>query len=506
MDDAHPLTSPPTQQSELRILVVDDDDTDLRAVRRYLHRAYSSATLDEARSAADALNQIAARRYDCLLLDYYLPDAHDLSLVRRIQAAAPELPIIMFTGRGDEDMAVELMKAGVADYIPKASITTERLAAGVRYAVALAQAAVKRRHAEAELRASEERLRRSLDIETVGILFFDIEGAITDANDAFLRMAGLSREDIEAGRVRWDELTPPEWMPQSLEAIEEFKTTGRTTSHEKECSGKDGRRWWALFSATRVNERGGVEFVVDITPRKRAEQELRRAIDQAQAATLAKSRFLAAISHDMRQPLQLLVRAHEVLDRESLSERARRSLRGAVRGTEHIIQSVHGLDELSKLESGTVTPARRTFPIQELLSEVHEICAPEANARGLGFSVATCGEWVDSDPAMLRSILENLTGNAIKYTERGSVAVECLRRDDELLLEVRDTGVGIAREKLGDIFHEYTRLAPQMSEGLGLGLAIVARLADLLGHRLEVQSTRGAGSCFRLLLPMASRR
>jgi len=125
------------------------------------------------------------------------------------------------------------------------------------------------------LRESEARLRRAIAIETVGVIFFKTDGTITETNDAFLRMSGYSREDTEQGLVRWDTMTPPEWMPHSLRAVEEFEATGRTTPYEKEYIRKDGSRWWALFAARRLNEAEGVEFIIDITDRKQAEVELR---------------------------------------------------------------------------------------------------------------------------------------------------------------------------------------------------------------------------------------
>ena len=133
-----------------------------------------------------------------------------------------------------------------------------------------------RKQADEKLRESEERLRRAIEIETVGVIFFKTDGSITNANDAFLRMSGYSREDLAEGLVRWDEMTPPEWMPHSLKAIKEFESTGRTIPYEKEYVRKDGSRWWALFAATRLDEEEGVEFIIDITQSKRAEEELRK--------------------------------------------------------------------------------------------------------------------------------------------------------------------------------------------------------------------------------------
>src|SRR5215217_4972634 len=129
--------------------------------------------------------------------------------------------------------------------------------------------------AEERLRASEERFRRALGIETVGVIFFAADGRITEANDAFLAMGGYGRRDLAAGRLRWDALTPPERMPASRRAIEELGATGRTTPYEKEYYRKDGSRWWALFAARRLGEDEGVEFVLDVTERRRAEERLR---------------------------------------------------------------------------------------------------------------------------------------------------------------------------------------------------------------------------------------
>ena len=131
------------------------------------------------------------------------------------------------------------------------------------------------RDREARLRRSEERFRRVAEIETVGVIFFDTEGRITDGNAAFLRMSGFTRDDVEAGLLRWDELTPPEWMPRTLNALEELKATGQGTPFEKEYIRKDGSRWWGLFAGRMLDDGTAVELVLDITDRKAAEQALR---------------------------------------------------------------------------------------------------------------------------------------------------------------------------------------------------------------------------------------
>ena len=132
-----------------------------------------------------------------------------------------------------------------------------------------------RKRAEAALRASADRLRRIIDVESVGIIFFHVDGRITGSNRAFLRMSGYSQVDLDHGLVRWDSMTPPEYMPQSRQAVAEFRAHGRISPYEKEYIRKDGSRWWGVFAAMRLDDDQGAEFIIDITERKRAEEALR---------------------------------------------------------------------------------------------------------------------------------------------------------------------------------------------------------------------------------------
>lgn len=140
----------------LRLLVVDDDEFDRLAVRRLLKTADLRTVVDEAATPDAALERLARGAYDCVLLDYYIPGVDGHALIEAISEAAPKVPVVIFTGRGDEDVAVELMKAGVADYLPKASLTLERLSASLRHAMEITRAAARRRDAEQAMRESLE--------------------------------------------------------------------------------------------------------------------------------------------------------------------------------------------------------------------------------------------------------------------------------------------------------------------------------------------------------------
>jgi PAS domain S-box-containing protein len=150
-----------------------------------------------------------------------------------------------------------------------------------------------RRRTEEALRRSEERLRRAIEIETVGIVFFRPDGTITDANDAFLRMSGYSRQDINDGHLVMDAITPPEWIARSHHATEEMLRLGRNTPYEREYLRKDGSRWWGLFAATRIDDGEAVKYIIDITRAKRAE------LDRARLATLVASSHDSIVGTDI---------------------------------------------------------------------------------------------------------------------------------------------------------------------------------------------------------------
>jgi PAS domain S-box-containing protein len=156
-----------------------------------------------------------------------------------------------------------------------------------------------RKRTEEALRQSEERLQRALSIETVGVIFFDLNGGIHGANQAFERMSGYTQADFASGRVRWDQVTPPEFMEATLRSKDELQTQGQNTPYEKQYIRPDGSRWWGLFSGKRLNDQGEcVEFVLDITEQKRAHEDLRKSEDQFRLFVTASSDLVYKMSAD----------------------------------------------------------------------------------------------------------------------------------------------------------------------------------------------------------------
>jgi len=239
----------------------------------------------------------------------------------------------------------------------------------------------------------------------------------------------------------------------------------------------------------------------DITEQKRAEETLRKDKLAAERASREKTSFLAAASHDLRQPIQAVALFAKLLDNrvtEPASKNLVRLIQQSVRSLANLLEAVI---HLSKLDAGAVEPNIRPMALGNLLGKLGEEFTPQATEKGLELSVVNTGVEVCSDPLLLERVLRNLISNAVRYTERGRVLVGCRRRGATVSIEVWDTGIGIPPDQFGEIFREFHRSRDntnKATESFGIGLAVVDRLTALLGHRIDVSSTPGKGTVFRI--------
>jgi two-component system, sensor histidine kinase len=233
-------------------------------------------------------------------------------------------------------------------------------------------------------------------------------------------------------------------------------------------------------------------------------EELRAQKKAAEEANVAKSRFLAVASHDLRQPLHALELFVQALEDSSLPAHAHQLVGNVRRSIDSLEELFDALLDISRLDAGAVRARVETLPLAELFERLSFEYAPVAKQKGLSLHVVATSVYVRSDPTLLARIVRNLVANAVRYTERGRVTIGCRRRGALVSVEVWDTGPGIPPEKHAVVFQEFAQLGnPDLDrrKGLGLGLAIVERLARLLGHGVELRSTVGKGSVFAVTVP-----
>jgi Na+/proline symporter/signal transduction histidine kinase len=385
-----------------------------------------------------------------------------------------------------------------------------------------------------ELRFSRRLLAATMENVTQGISVVDADLNLVAWNHRYIELFDYPGDLVYVGRpvadlIRWNAQRgefgagdPEQHVAKRLAHMR----AGTAYTFQRERS--NGR----VLSITGQPMAGGgyVSTYTDITEFKRTEQalreakhelearvelrtrELREALDaqraaklQAEAANIGKTRFVAAASHDLLQPLnaaRLFVSALEsrAAAHTELVELTRR-IDGSMRAAEELLRD---LLDVAQLDSGVMRPDVTTFPIAELLDDLRRQYAPLAQARRLRLQVVSCGETVRSDRVLLRRILQNYLSNGLRYCERGGVLIGCRRRAAELEICVCDTGPGIAAHHRERLYVEFSRLeqgSPWGEKGLGLGLSICARLARLLGHELTLGSRLGRGSVFGVRVP-----
>ena len=273
---------------------------------------------------------------------------------------------------------------------------------------------------------------------------------------------------------------------------------------EREIQAQTGA-WYSrrimLYRAQDDRVEGVVITFADVSERHHAQQALEAAKLQAQQANMAKSRFLAAASHDLRQPLQSLVLLQGLLAKTVEGEKAKKLVARFDETLDAMSGMLNALLDINQIEAGTVRPEIVCFPISDLLERLKREFADHAQAQGLSLRLVSCGLSICSDPALLEQMIRNLLSNALKYTRNGKVLLGCRRRKGMLSIEIWDTGIGIPKGELRAIFDEYHQIdnaARERKRGLGLGLSIVQRLGGLLGHQVRVASKPGKGSVFAI--------
>ncbi|MDX1756802.1 MAG: NahK/ErcS family hybrid sensor histidine kinase/response regulator [Marinobacter sp.] len=353
-----------------------------------------------------------------------------------------------------------------------------------------------------DLKKRVRRLREQL-FYTIGE-FDGLREELMDFDRVVAREVRLRRADGQPVDVAVTLLRRPDLGAEVVEAFvlditERVEARKRLEQLNAELEHRVDERTRALKSA---NE----DLRYQIAERKKVEQELVVAVEAAKEANRSKDKYLAAASHDLLQPLnaaRLLVSSlqdSDLPDREShLVDRVHRALEGA----EDLLAD---LLDISKLDQQAMKPDLVPVDVGELVQGLGEEFEPVARDAGLAFRVRHRAVTARTDPRMMTRILRNLLSNALRYTPQGRVLLAMRRRRDRLDLEVWDTGVGIAPDKLEDVFTEFHQLpqAGKGRKGVGLGLAIVDRMARVLGCQIQVTSTPGKGSRFRLSLPIDS--
>lgn len=317
-----------------------------------------------------------------------------------------------------------------------------------------------------------------------------------------VQFSELVEQNIRTGRViAFNDIDD---VPSSADAYRRNRMamhlSGNGTFEVKNHNGQ-----WLQARERRTRDGGTVGIYTDITSLKQAEKREHEAALAAARANQGKSRFLAAASHDLRQPLHAMGILVSALSGRLQNTKDRELLEGIETCLNTMQSLFDSLLDISRLDAGVIDPQPEVLDLNTLLHTLATEFSPQASSRGLSLRVRKTSYSTHSDPSMLGRILRNLIANAIKYTDSGGVMVSVRRRGKELALEVWDTGIGFPADQIEAMFAEFQQLevGKVRRQGLGLGLSIANRLCTMLGHRIEVRSVEGQGSVFKVFIPIS---
>ncbi|MBP2313235.1 sensor histidine kinase [Azospirillum soli] len=428
---------------------------------------------------------------------------HDLDvggLRWQVVLAVPPAPLIARTDYAALAVLAMgiLLTLGLAGYTRREAQAKRLLQTEARARAAMARA----------LRESEERFRLALRHSRVAVFS-------QDRNLRYIWMYNPQTPrpaEVYIGRTHAD-LYSPEDAAKLDAAKRPVLETGIGSRQEVRVTSLGREQVFDLIVEPLRDDTGVVTGVIcasiDITEGVLIREALAEAHAEAESANLAKSRFLAAASHDLRQPFQAMSLFHHILSAR-LTDPKQQEV--AVKLGEALATGntlLNNLLDTSALESGTVKPRPQSFPFQEIADRLATEIADQATGKGLSLRMVPTSAIVHSDPVLLERMVRNLLVNALRYTVSGRILLGCRRRGGQLAIEVWDTGPGIPADQQQRIFEDFYRCGadqPDAGRGLGLGLSIVRRTAQILGHRVGVRSTVGKGTVFSIAVPLVGDR
>ncbi len=502
-------------QVPIRILLVEDDELEASNFEQVLLKTGLNYSFRTASSAQEGLNLIEKQDFDCIFLDYFLPDSNGINLLKEIRSKAVSTSIAVLTSQEDEKVGVEMMKLGAFDYFPKSEISKEKLNAVLRHVIRVSEIDGAKRVAESALHENERLLDIVFNATHVGICLTNDNGIFVRVNKAFSDILGWPIDELIG--YHFSLLFKQEFQAAARQLHQLFmRDLSGVVPDEWVLKRKDKQKITLSVSNSLYTDDSGQKFVVsvlsDISDKKKTEEELLEAKKAAELAAKAKTEFLSNMSHEIRTPMNAVIGLTELLLQEKHDEKTLEYLKSIKYSADNLLVIINDVLDFSKIESGKITLEVIDFDIRKLVDDLGKTISYKADEKGIELLKKIADDvprLLRGDPFRLNQILLNLTGNAIKFTEKGFVEIAIrlgkTPSNDKvsLIIDVIDTGIGIPERKLGNIFESFTQAytdTTRLFGGTGLGLAITQNLVRLQGGQIQVKSELGKGSVFKVTM------
>jgi len=515
-----------TGANEIRILLIEDDEVDVMAFKRLLKKAEIKNKITSFNTPSAAIKHFSTNHnnFDCTFIDYLLPGANGLSVLLSLKEIKDDIPMIVLTSHGDEKIAVEMMKAGAFDYFPKSELSLQKL----RDVIGSMQKWFLLNHEKFEIQKKLEEHQRFINKVTTSspniIFVYDpINKKDIYSNRNIYTELGYNNKQIEEFDDGVFQKILHDDDKENLKVfISTLSNSAEDITLELEYRLKDAEGNWQWFLDKssifkRSPEGKPIELIgtsLNITARKKAEEELIAAKQVAENAARIKSDFLSNMSHEIRTPMNAIMGLTEILMDSGFEGQDLENLHTIKLSSDNLIVIINDILDYSKMDAGKVTIQSIHFSIEEQLGLIKKSIESKVSSDKVKFIITSennVPSGLIGDPYRLNQIILNLLSNAVKFTHKGKVElnISVLNNklvDDKLTIcfKVIDTGIGIPHDKLDAIFESFTQanlFTTRNYGGTGLGLAISLKLVELMDGTINVESKEGIGSVFTICIP-----
>jgi signal transduction histidine kinase/DNA-binding response OmpR family regulator len=502
---------------ELRIVLIDDDEFERRTLKRSFEKADIKYLLKEFTNANEAWDDIVSDETDCLFIDYLLPDTNGLKLLKKIRSQNIMTPVVIVTSRGDEKIAVEIMKAGAADYIVKDRINSTNIQKITNSIIKIREAERQRRETELALKTSQLRLKEAQKIAKIGNWEYTFENNKMYWSDEMFEIFEVDPKTYKPDGEYFMKVFHPDDTVMIRESIDRA-ISGDVINLDLRLMLPNGGVKHVNFNAyfqygEDDNYEKFVGTVQNINQRKLDEKELLEAKKTAEELGKAKETFLANMSHEIRTPMNAIIGFTNLLSKhnEDLTDEQIKYIKSIKTAGKNLLVLINDILDLSKIQSGKLKIEKVDFILKDILNDLIYLFKPKAEEKNIDLRFTIDPNIPDAligDPGRLNQVLVNLFSNAIKFTSEGFVelnvsTVKTKGKRTTIAFEVTDTGIGIPKGKIESIFESFTQASSDTTRkfgGTGLGLTIVKNIVELQNGELFVESELGKGSKFRIEL------
>ncbi|MBF0121013.1 MAG: response regulator [Desulfobacterales bacterium] len=494
----------------IKVFAVDDEAVNLQVIQNNL--SIAGIDVEFVHSGLEALEKLETIHPDLILLDIMMPKMNGYETAEQIRNkySKEELPIIFLTAKNQIKDLVDAFFIGGNDYLTK-PISKNELVARIKFHAGLTKS-------RKELKKAEEKYRSIFENSIEGIFQISQDGHFIDGNNSMARMLGFSSSEnliASTTNITKQFIVNPE-DNKEFEGL--LKGKGNVTNMEGQGIRKDGSVFWGSISARAVCDANGSILyyegsLVDITERKQKERAEREK-EIAQASAKSKSEFLANMSHEIRTPMNAILGFTELLEGKINDPQNKQYLSAISSSGKTLLTLINDILDLSKIEAGKLELRYESVNPRSILNEIKQMFSRKVSEKGIEFLIdvdESLPQKMMLDEVRLRQILVNLTGNAIKFVDKGFVKLSLSRRSNdygpndslELVFAVEDTGIGIPKDQQNLMFEAFEQQKGQSNAkygGTGLGLAITKRLVEMMGGEIFVESEVGKGSTFNVIL------